>query len=526
MSRRLPALACALFCALFCWGAAGAAATPYFAAVGEPTIDRVDASSATLPDGRVLILGGLSEESSEPLPSVEGFSAQSNAFSPAGYISIGRQQQVSAALQDGRVLVAGGENSEGYALESAEIFNPATNNAVPTGSMLVSREYAAAASLPDGRVLIVGGEGTSGQYLASAEIYDPATGKFSSTGSMALGRSLPAAAPLGDGRVLVAGGINRTLPSDEGGVKWDLTDAELYDPATGTFSETGELLIGKRAAMAATLPDGRVLVAGGNEAAHNGESYEDAEIYDPATGQFSATVAMAHRRASAVAAALPDGRVLLAGGGGFEGFLRSAEAFYTDPLPASAGLDLGSQPLHAASSAKPLLVTNRGAQPLHVTGAASLVGPNAADFTIASDGCAGATVPNSQSCRVDLVFKPSAKGARAATLKLTDDAAGSPQSFTVTGTGVAGKPPKTKLGKHPPKKLKTKKPMAKATFKFSSPIPGATFACKLDKGKFKPCRSPKTYKLKPGPHRFQVKATAAGTTGKPASFAFKVVKAG
>ncbi len=53
-----------------------------------------------------------------------------------------------------------------------------------------------------------------------------------------------------------------------------------------------------------------------------------------------------------------------------------------------------------------------------------------------------------------------------------------------------------------------------ATFLFSSSLAGSTFQCKLDKGAFKPCSSPRAYKhLKPGPHAFRVRAV--GPSGLP-----------
>ena len=95
----------------------------------------------------------------------------------------------------------------------------------------------------------------------------------------------------------------------------------------------------------------------------------------------------------------------------------------------------------------------------------------------------------------------------------------------------------TEIDKAPGKKLKTKKAKAKAKFKFSSPIPGATFECKLKKAKqqkasprqlratkFKPCTSPKKYKLKPGKYTFQVRAVADGVADPtPVKRKFKVV---
>jgi len=87
------------------------------------------------------------------------------------------------------------------------------------------------------------------------------------------------------------------------------------------------------------------------------------------------------------------------------------------------------------------------------------------------------------------------------------------------------KAPNTKLGAHPAKVVKTKKSKAKVKFKFSSDVTGATFKCKLDKGSFKPCTSPKTYKVKPGKHKFSVEALSGGLVDStPATFRFKVVR--
>jgi hypothetical protein len=86
-------------------------------------------------------------------------------------------------------------------------------------------------------------------------------------------------------------------------------------------------------------------------------------------------------------------------------------------------------------------------------------------------------------------------------------------------------PPDTTITGHPKKTVKTKKKKAKVKFSFSSEVAGATFECKLDKGSFAPCTSPKTYKVKKGKHTFSVEAVApGGTDPSPATFSFKVKK--
>jgi hypothetical protein len=98
-------------------------------------------------------------------------------------------------------------------------------------------------------------------------------------------------------------------------------------------------------------------------------------------------------------------------------------------------------------------------------------------------------------------------------------------TYTPAGGPTGGGAPNTKLGSHPAKVVKTKKSKAKVKFKFSSNVTGATFKCKLDKGAFKSCASPKTYKVKPGKHKFSVKALSGGLVDStPAKFAFKVIR--
>jgi hypothetical protein len=104
----------------------------------------------------------------------------------------------------------------------------------------------------------------------------------------------------------------------------------------------------------------------------------------------------------------------------------------------------------------------------------------------------------------------------------------SPPSCPFSGCSPApGTPPiaNTILGAHPKKVVKTKAAKAKVKFSFSSHPTGATFKCKLDKAAFAACTSPKTYKVKPGKHKFSVAAVnGAGTDPDPAAFSFKVVK--
>jgi hypothetical protein len=94
-----------------------------------------------------------------------------------------------------------------------------------------------------------------------------------------------------------------------------------------------------------------------------------------------------------------------------------------------------------------------------------------------------------------------------------------------SATSPSSGPPETVLGTHPKAKVKTRKGKVGVKFTFSAGVSGATFECKLDKGPYAPCGSPKSYKVKPGKHTFSVRAVGAGgTDSTPASFSFKVIK--
>jgi Kelch motif len=156
--------------------------------------------------------------------------------------------------------------------------------------MSTPRFGAVAAPLPDGRVLVAGGSITFtfgpdpfaqvDLFLSSAEVFDPATNSFSSAGigSMSIPRERAVAAPLPDGRVLVAGGL--TGPPDQ---RSQLSSAEVFDPATNSFSSAGigSLSTPRDGAVAAPLPDGRVLVAGGYG---RDSDLSSAEIFAAANG--------------------------------------------------------------------------------------------------------------------------------------------------------------------------------------------------------------------------------------------------
>jgi hypothetical protein len=242
------------------------------------------------------------------------------SFARTGDMMTARSQHTATLLPNGKVLIAGGSSTarlEESLLASAELYDPVTGTFSATGNMTTRRRLHSATLLPDGKVLITGGYGAAAPpgNLASAELYDPSSGTFTATGNMLTAQGWHSANLLGNGKVLITGGFT---------VYPNLANAELYDPPTGTFAATGSYVptrfICDFCPPSILLADGKVLFAG----------TFPAQIYDPVTGAFSVTGAM--REEHSTPTLLMNGTVLFAGGVSL-GRLATAELY--DPVRAS-----------------------------------------------------------------------------------------------------------------------------------------------------------------------------------------------
>jgi hypothetical protein len=281
-----------------------------FVNTGTPSTARNCHTATLLQNGMVLIAGG--RDGNNPLSSAELFDPATGNFTATGSLVTSRCAHSATLLQNGKVLIAGGynfgNNNSLPTLSSAEIYDPAAGTFSATGSLATSRTSHSATLLASGKVLVAGGASTADGYtyttIGSAELYDPVAGTFSATGSLNTARVAPATL-LSNGQVLVAGGSSIGTGSPIG-------SAEIYDPTAGTFALTGSLVTARFANSSTLLPNGNVLIAGGQDANNN---VLTAEIYDPSAGTFSDTGSLNLGRTGQTATLLTSGQVLLVGGG-------------------------------------------------------------------------------------------------------------------------------------------------------------------------------------------------------------------
>lgn len=203
-------------------------------------------------------------------------------------------------LGDGKVLFVGGGADE--TAVTAEVYDPVTETSVMVGNIQDIRRLSTAIRLPNGKVLVYGGVNEMNLGINRAEVFDPATGLFTAL-SVPIGFDLCTATELLDGRILFVG-YAQVIPKNR-------YEAWLFDPVTSAFTRTGDPVDQRQTHTATRLGSGKVLITGGTFGGTN-----TAEIYDPASGTFSPTANfMKYTRRRSAAIALDDHRVLILGGG-------------------------------------------------------------------------------------------------------------------------------------------------------------------------------------------------------------------
>ncbi len=274
-----------------------------FTPAGSLTTPREYHNATLLTNGKVLITGGWAGTTA--WASAELYDPATGTFTATGDLTTVQNGHTATLLPNGKVFIAGGEstlNDGRSALATAELYDPSTGTFSAAGSMTTARVGHTATLLNTGQVLIACGSAGNGNTV-SAELYDPSTGTFTSTGDMTE-PGCETATLLANGKVLITRSVD-----------FEPNHAELYDPATGTFTRTGDMVYADQGSGSAVvlLPNGKVLIAGGFLGDYGFSAH--AELYDPATGAFTAASDMTDGLAWERATLLGDGTAFIAGGG-------------------------------------------------------------------------------------------------------------------------------------------------------------------------------------------------------------------
>ena len=280
---------------------------------------RVYHTAVLLPSGEVLVAAGsdYSWGAASLRMRAELYNPATDTWTYTGSINVGRWGSAAVVLPSGKALLIGGtESPNNNSLPSAELYDPASHTWTMTSPMNEARGGGLkAVVLSSGKVLVVGGNTST-----NAELYDPANDTWTITGPTHGQRCGATPTLLTSGKVLVAGGSNCDRPS--------FASAELYDPSNNTWTPTAAMNLPRFSATSTLLPSGKVLVAGGMY--DNGSTwvhYTNAEVYDPANGSWTLTTgSMSGPHANSNAILLPSGKVLTAMDGG-----SNADLYSPDP---------------------------------------------------------------------------------------------------------------------------------------------------------------------------------------------------
>jgi hypothetical protein len=289
---------------------AGQDAAGRWSPAGNLSTGRYAPGAVLLPDGRVLVAGGYSFEQNRTHPTSELFDPAGGEWEDGPRLAFDRNFPLVLPLPGGDALFAAGYRNRVGTTATVERLDGKQVRFRTSTPAVEERELCSVTELADGRVLITGGYSTlRRKTLDSAEIMDPKTGAFTAVeAKLHHLRFGHAGVRLSDGRVLIVGG--KILATDE-----SVLASELFDPATGKFTETGALAVGRDRPTGWLMPDGRrVLIAGGSAKDGGTTPARRCEVYDPATGRFSPGPELVRDRMAHTATPLPDGRVLLAGG--------------------------------------------------------------------------------------------------------------------------------------------------------------------------------------------------------------------
>ncbi|HEY5942699.1 MAG TPA: hypothetical protein VIT89_07560 [Solirubrobacterales bacterium] len=467
-----------------------------------------------------------------------GFSANGKAFTNAGSFTVAADSGTGAGLSGGLTNTGtmtfnqtgglGGLISNQGTLNIADgktVFS--TTNCGDTGPRF-KHESGQINGIGTGNLNVTNYEQGNGTTSGSVPVVlDCGSLKYTGTGASVVQANSSMTGNIAAGQTLrIVGQVNSGAFTNAGTIVFDQSGS---NPTlnTGTVSNTGKIELVGASANTANLTGGQLKQTGAG-----------AEIVIPAGTKLNPGAPIALEAGTLRGSGTITGAVVNSGG-------------VVKPGDSPGTLSLTGSYVQEAGGRLEIEVAGTGAgqfDALAVGGVATLGGTLAlvpsggyADSAAIGDsvafltyggsvvnGFAQTTVNPSLSC--PKVFSTSNdSGAKALKATVTNSGAtcgGSGGGGGGGGGGSVDPVPTTKLGVHPGPRVKTKQAKLKVKFGFSSPnVPTATFQCKLDKGAYKACKSPKSFKVKPGRHKFSVRAVGpGGTDATPATFKFKVIK--
>jgi hypothetical protein len=264
--------------------------------VAPLSIGREAYSATPLLDGRVLVIGGYTGSGMTATAAL--FDPATSTWSPAASRAAATCRQPALRLTDGKVLVIGGAlDLTQNPAANVEVYDPATDSWTAKAPMISPRTDCTAVFLADGRVLCAGGYLPGGARVATADIYDPVADAWTALPPMVKGRHLHTAARLPNGKVMEICGTDGAV---------SLTSTEVFDPGTSTWSAGPSTSAGWADHRMVETWNHRLLLTG----------LVAGELYDPTTDAWSkpASATFARIRGIHAAAILPDGRVVVVGG--------------------------------------------------------------------------------------------------------------------------------------------------------------------------------------------------------------------
>jgi hypothetical protein len=433
-----------------------------FSGTGAQITPRSGHAATLLNNGSVLITGGV-DANDDPIGGAELYDPTTATFSPAGAMLTARTGHTATLLNDGTVLIAGGTDVSGSPIFGAEIYDPVAGSFEAGASLITARAFHTATLLTNGDVLVAGGLDASGNVLANAELYDLSGTEFVADGAMSTPHVGHAASILQSGDVLIAGGTQQ--PFGSGSSPFTPTAAPTATPtATATPGSTptptpvpvaltfspktltfpAQVLLGGKAATSQPLmlkitnpktkkQDVPVVIESyltTGDFAVDSTSTTCGQVLAPGTKCRVAVTFTPSSTGRATGSLTVETNA--AKGAPVKSSL-SGTGRIGKLAFAPASVNFGSHRLKRPSFHT---IIFKNSNPLPITITSIQVTKDGKDFDalLATNGCVG-TLAAGAKCGLLVAFEPKTAGTYTGLLKVTDDAAGSPQKITLSGTG-------------------------------------------------------------------------------------------